>query len=79
MKLNNKQKIVLLRTKQHSAKLNILQWNAAGLSSADVAELKQITVQNDTDLLIINDANSTEENAQYYNIKGFTKHALYKA
>ena len=79
MKLDNKKKIVLLGTKQHTAKLKILQWNAGGLSSAEMAELKQITVQNDTDLLIINEANSTEENTQYYNIKGFTTHALDKA
>jgi len=79
MKLDNKTKIVFLRTKQHTAKLKILQWNAAGLSSAEMAELKQITTQNDTDLLIINEANSTEENTQYYNVKGFTTHALYKA
>ena len=44
-----------------------------------MAELKQITVQNDTELLIINETNSTEENTQYYNIKGFTTHALYNA
>ena len=79
MKLDNKKKIVLLGTKQHTAKLKILQWNAGGLSSAEMAELKQITVQNDTDLLIINEANSTEENTQYYNIKGFTTHTLDKA
>ena len=72
MKLDNKQKIVLLGTKQHTAKLKTVQRNAGGLSSAEMTELKQITVQNDTDLLIINEVNSTEENTQYYNIKGFT-------
>jgi len=78
MTLDNKKKIVLLRTKQYTAKLKILQWNAGGLSSAKMAELKQITIQNDKDLLIINEANSTEENTQYYSIKGFTTHVLYK-
>jgi len=78
MKLDNKKKIVLLRTKQHTAKLKILQWNAGGLSSAKMAELKHLTIQKVTDLFIINEANTTEE-LQYYNIKGFATDALYKA
>ena len=76
---NTKKKSVLLRTNQHTIKLKIFQWNAGGLSSAKMTELKQITFQNDADLLIINEANTTEENTQYYNMKGFTTHALYKA
>jgi len=44
-----------------------------------MTELKQITNQNDADLLIINEANTTAENVQYYNIKDFTTHTLFKA
>jgi len=44
-----------------------------------MTELKQITTQNDADLLIINEANTTAENAQYYNIKDFTTHTIFKA
>ena len=44
-----------------------------------MTELKQITTQNDTNLLIINEANTTAENVQYYNIKDFTTHTLFKA
>ena len=79
MTSNTKKKSVLLRTNQHTTKLKILQWNTGGLSSVKMIELKQITSQNDADLLIINKANTTEENTQYYNMKGFTTHALYKA
>ena len=75
MTSNTKKKSVLLRTNQHTTKLKILQWNAGGLSSAKMTELKQITSQNDADLLIINKANTTEENTQYYTMKGFTTHA----
>ena len=78
MKLESNKKTVLLGTNQSTAKLNILQWNAGGLSSTKMTELKQITTQNDVDL-IINEANSTAENVKYYNIKDFTTHTLCKA
>jgi hypothetical protein len=68
MKLNNK-KTVPLGTKQSTTKLTILQWNAGGVSSVKMTKLKQITTQNDADLLIINEANITAENVQYYNIQ----------
>jgi len=79
MKLDNNMKTVLLGTNQSTTKLKILQWNAGGLSSAKRTELKQITSQNDLDLLIINEANPTAENVQYYNIKDFTTRVLFKA
>jgi exonuclease III len=79
MKLDSNKKTVILGTKQPPTKLKILQWNAGGLSSAKMTELKHITTQNDADLLIINEANTTAENAQYNNISGFTTHILYKA
>ena len=79
MKLNNNKKTVPLGTKQPTTKLKILQWNAGGLSSAKMTELKQTTARNDTDLLIINEASTTAENIQYYNIKGFTTYTLPKA
>jgi hypothetical protein len=79
MELDNSKKTDLLGTNQSSTKLKILQWNARGLSSAKMTELKQITTQNDTDLLIINKANTTAENAQHYNIKNFTTYTLFKA
>jgi exonuclease III len=59
--------------------LKILQWNAGGLSSAEMTELKQITTQINADILIIDEANITADNAQYYNIKHFTTHTLFKA
>jgi len=65
MKIDNNKKTVLLGTNQPTTKLKILQWNAGGLSSAKMTELKQIITQNDTDLLIINEANTTVENVQY--------------
>ena len=43
-----------------------------------MTELKQVATQNDADLLLINEANTTAENVQYYNIKDFTTHALFK-
>jgi len=76
MKLDHNKKTVLLGTNQSSTKRKILQWNAGGLSSAKMTELKQITTQNDADLLIINEANTTAENAQHYNIKNFTTYTL---
>ena len=79
MKLDSNKKTVLLGTNQSLTKLKILQWNAGGLSSAKTTELKQITTQYDADLLIINEANTTAENAQCYNIKDFTIHTLFKA
>ena len=79
MKLDSNKKTVLLGTNQPTTKLKILQWNAEGLSSAKMTELKQITTQNDADLLIINEANTTAENTQYYDIKNFTTHTLLKA
>ena len=79
MKLNNNKKTVPLGTKQPTTKLKILQWNAGGLSSAKMTELKQTTARNDADLLIINEASTTAENVQYYNIKGFTNYTLPKA
>jgi hypothetical protein len=78
MKLNNK-KTVPLGTKQSMTKLTILQWNAGGLSSAKMTGLKQITTQNDADILITDEANITTENVQYYNITNFTTHTLIKA
>jgi len=51
MKLDNNKKTVLLGTNQSTTKLKILQWNAGGLSSAKMTELKQITTQDDVDLL----------------------------
>jgi hypothetical protein len=65
MKIDNNKKTVLLGTNQPTTKLKILQWNAGGLSSAKMTELKQIITQNDADLLIINEANTTVENVQY--------------
>jgi len=44
-----------------------------------MTELKQITTQTNTDILIINEANITADNAQYYNIKDFTTYTLHKA
>jgi hypothetical protein len=79
MKLDSIKKTVLLGTKQPLTKLKILQWNAGGLSSAKMTELKHITTQNDANLLIINKANTTAENTQHYNINGFTTRILYKA
>ena len=79
MKLESNKKTVLLGTNQPSTKLKILQWNAGDLFSAKMTELKQITTQNDADLLIVNEANTTAENVQYYNNKDFTTHTLFKA
>jgi exonuclease III len=78
LKLDNNKKTVHLGTKQSTTKLTILQWNAGCLSSAKMTELKQITTQNDADLLIINEAKIIAENVQYYNIKHFTNHTLFK-
>ena len=72
MKSDNNKKTVLLWTSQSSTKLKTLQWNAEGVFSAKMTELKQITTQNDADLLIINEGNTTVENVRYYNIKDFT-------
>ena len=44
-----------------------------------MTELKQVATQKDADLLIINEASTTAENIQYYNIKDFTTHTLFKA
>ena len=71
MKSDNNKKTVLLWTSQSSTKLRTLQWNAEGVFSIKMTELKQITTQNDADL-IINEANTTAENVRYYNIKDFT-------
>jgi hypothetical protein len=79
MKLDNNKKTVLLGTKQSMTKLTVLQWNAGGLSFAKMTELKQITTQNDADILIINKANITAENVQYYNIINFTTYTVFKA
>jgi len=79
MKLESNKKTVLLGTNQSLTKLKILHWNAGGLSSAKVTDLKQITTQNNIDLLIVNEANTTAENVQYYNINDFTTHTLFKA
>ena len=45
----------------------------------EACPLKQITTQNDADFLIINEADTTAENAQHYNIKNFTTYTLFKA
>ena len=79
MKVDSKKKTVPLGTNRSTTTLKILQWNAGGLSSAKMTELKQITTQTNTDILIINEANITADNAQYYNIKDFTTYTLHKA
>ena len=79
MKVDSKQKTVPLGTNKFTTKLRILQWNAGGLSPTKMTELKQLTTQTDADILIINEANNTADNTQYYNIKDFTTYMLHKA
>jgi len=79
MKVDSKKKTVPLGTNRPTTKLKILQWNAGGLSPAKMTELKQLTTQTDADILIINEANTTADNTQYYNIKDFTTYTLHKA
>jgi hypothetical protein len=79
MKLDSNKKTVLLGTNKSTTKLEILQWNAGGPSSTKMTELKQISTQNVIDLLIINEASTTAENVQYYNINNFTTQTLFKA
>ena len=58
--------------------LNILQWNAGGLSNSKMTEIKQTVQEEDIDVLIINEANVTDANKKFYNIKGYTTYALFK-
>jgi exonuclease III len=44
-----------------------------------MTELKQMTTQTNTDIMIINEAKITADNAQYYNSKDFTTYTLHKA
>ena len=67
MKLDNNKKTVLLGTKQPTTKLKIFQWNAGGLSSTNMTELKRIITQNDADLLLINEANITAKMSSIIN------------
>jgi hypothetical protein len=53
MKVDSNKKTVPLGTNRSMPTLKILQWNA-GLSSAKMTELKQITTQTNADILIIN-------------------------
>ena len=59
--------------------LNVLQWNAGGLSHPKMTEIKHIAHKYDIDILLINEANVSANNIKYYNIKGYKIHALYKA
>jgi hypothetical protein len=56
----------------------ILQWNASGLSPQKFTELKLILNKKKVNAFIINEANITEANFKFYQIRGWTVQALYK-
>ena len=58
--------------------LKILQWNAGGLSTSKMVELKKVMEEERVDILIVNEANVTEENIKRYQMKGYNVQALYK-
>jgi Endonuclease/Exonuclease/phosphatase family. len=50
-------------TSRQSNSLNILQWNAGGLTAAKRTELEQIVKTNDIDIFCIMEANLTQRTA----------------
>ena len=60
-------------------KVNILQQNAGDLSIQKMTEIKKIMADREMYILLINEANITSDNVQYYNIRGYSIYTLLKA
>lgn len=56
----------------------ILHWNAGGLSWSKFSELGKIAEEERADVLVILEANITEEKMKYFQLKGYTFHGLFK-
>ena len=63
-------KMYFLGQKHEERYMNILQWNAGGLSSPKMTEIKKTINEESTHVLITNEANVTKENIQFYNMNG---------
>jgi exonuclease III len=56
-----------------------MQWNAGGLPTTKLTEIKHIIKEKDIDVLIVNEANIVAEKMKYYNIQGFNNYLLPKS
>ncbi|KAG8193050.1 hypothetical protein JTE90_028162 [Oedothorax gibbosus] len=63
---------------REASRFTVLQWNAGGLSASKLAELREIIVEEEVDILIIQEANITEDNIKFYQIRDFTMYGLFK-
>ena len=72
-------KIPFSGQKSEQREMNIFQWYARGLSSPKMTEIKKTINEENFDVLIINEANVTKGNINFYNMKGYTIYALYKS
>jgi hypothetical protein len=72
-------KMSFSRQKSEERQMNNLQWNARGLSSPKLTEIKKTVNEENNDVLVINETNVTKENIKFYNTNGYTIYALYKS
>jgi len=54
--------------KSEARQMNINQWNAGGLSNPKMTEIKKTANEENTDVLIIKEANVTNRNIKFYNM-----------
>jgi hypothetical protein len=72
-------KMPFLGQKSEERHMNILQWNAGGLSSPKMTEIKKTVNEENIEVLITNEANFTKENIQFCNMNSYTIYALHKS
>ena len=68
-------------TQHHQTKcytLNVLQWNAGGLTQDKKTELYNTVSNHKIDVFFVMEANITSENLQKYELKGYALHNLPK-
>ena len=65
--------------KNEERQMNNLQWNAGGLSSPKLTEIKKTVNEENNYVLVINEANATKENIKFCNTNRYTIFAFYES
>ena len=72
-------KMPFLGQKSEERHMNILQWNAGGLSGPKMTEIKKTVNEESIDVLITNETNVTKENIKFCTMNRYIIYALYKS
>lgn len=69
----------VLRHREVKKSLNVLQWNAGGMSSAKKSELMKTLDEEKVDVFVVLEANINEVNKTYYEFTNYQMHFLHKS